>query len=238
MTWVLQPGCNCEARNDLRACDDCEDEYICYRCLDFFDIKITLSSEWEQYQGTYLLNASPCHTEEQINNLGSCYANYGSYFDGDLALALTIAEHPYAPGIHFRSIVSSPNNQGYYGQRFSAGSFKMIDPRSCEGHCNGTFIGQRAEGFFTHNVNSWINHVPGDFDLYPDRFWMDDRTDLFQPCDNTCNDKPLYNSSNKDPVSISWELKTREATQIDVNAGRAQNIGDLIQINFPEVLRR
>lgn len=245
MTWILQPGCDCVARNDLRACDECEPEGEYISCLDYFDISVTLPDVYGTYSGTYSCNQSARYTREEIRLRGSCQENYASY--GYVNIAVRLYRIYFVAGIHFQVLVSTPTYAGRYGTTFSKGSWKLVEYVTCEGHCNGSFLGVRADPFFYYTLDhnpygwadsfkAWISKAPGSFELPYNRFWHDDPFNFSPPCNTGCPDQPDYEPQPS--IKVEWKLKTRQATQADVNNGWAQKVGDSIPITFPYHLMR
>lgn len=194
MTWILQPECDCVPRDDLRSCDYCEKEIKYYSCLDYYQVSVTIPSDpYGDYAGTYPLNYSHSRTQNDITMFGSCRFIAGNY--GALNITLQTYYHPYAPDLLFLVVVSLGDLAVPYGATFLRGTFKMIEYRNCEGHCNGTFTGFKlgshynvkyldAEGSFV----AWIRKPPGDFNLSPNRAWEDQREHAFPDpiCVNYC----------------------------------------------------
>lgn len=250
MTWILQSECDCKPRNDLRSCDDCEHSGELISCLDYFDIKVVIPDDpFDEFAGTYVLNNSPERTRQDIEVQGSCQSATFTDLDRDVHIALLVTSHPYMSSIFYSVAVSTPKGGMSYGTRYNKGSIKVVNPTWCESHCNGTFVGVRAEKDFSIKIISWsgylsgyvgwIQKVPGSFKLSPDQFWGD-LGEYSDPCEYTCvelSDPELENAS-RPPVGVDWQLKTRPATQIDVDADFAQFVGQAIPITFPKVLKR
>lgn len=157
-------------------------------CLDYFDIYITLpGNPWESLAGTYKVNRQgfPQDLNSDFWYYDPCYGACDAmgYKSENLAISLQVLKNPYVWDLFWRCFIylyDEENNswrQYQYGLAFTQGGFQMVDSRSCEGHCNGKFIGARASSSFTswssnsNYLGAFIKDEPGAFNIPSSKTW-------------------------------------------------------------------